>query len=67
MSLKNIIHAWKSESFRNSLSDEERALLPENPAGLIELTNAQLDQAAGGIWSSISQCHTQCSIEMGLC
>ena len=48
MSVENIIRAWKDESFRTSLSDAERALLPENPAGLIDLTAAELDAVAGG-------------------
>lgn len=51
MSHKNIIRAWKDEEFRNSLSDEERALLPTNPAGLLELTDEALDDllANGGV------------------
>jgi mersacidin/lichenicidin family type 2 lantibiotic len=48
MSHENIIRAWKDESFRNSLSEEEQSLLPENPAGLVELADEQLDVAAGG-------------------
>lgn len=48
MSHKHIIRAWKDEDFRNSLSDQERAMLPEHPAGLIELADAELEAAAGG-------------------
>lgn len=48
MSHENIIRAWKDENFRNSLSDKERALLPEHPAGLVELADSQLENAAGG-------------------
>jgi mersacidin/lichenicidin family type 2 lantibiotic len=48
MSVENIIRAWKDEHFRNSLSDAERALLPENPAGVIDLTAAELDVVEGG-------------------
>src|SRR5436309_3093556 len=48
MSLEKIIRAWKDEHFRNSLSDAERALLPEHPAGLIDLTAAELEQIMGG-------------------
>jgi mersacidin/lichenicidin family type 2 lantibiotic len=46
MSQENIIRAWKDESFRNSLSEEERALLPEHPAG--SLTDTELEKVAGG-------------------
>jgi mersacidin/lichenicidin family type 2 lantibiotic len=48
MSSNNIIRAWKDPNYRNSLSEAERAALPPNPAGLIELTDAELDGAAGG-------------------
>lgn len=41
----DIIRAWKDEEYRLSLSDAERALLPEHPAGLIDLTDADLDAA----------------------
>jgi mersacidin/lichenicidin family type 2 lantibiotic len=48
MSHENIIRAWKDEAFRNNLSDNMRSLLPSNPAGLVQLTDAELDAAAGG-------------------
>jgi mersacidin/lichenicidin family type 2 lantibiotic len=44
----NVIRAWKDEEYRNSLSAAERAALPDNPAGLLETTEAELDQAVGG-------------------
>jgi mersacidin/lichenicidin family type 2 lantibiotic len=48
MSHQDIIRAWKDEEYRNSLSESERAQLPENPAGLIELADSQLEAVAGG-------------------
>jgi mersacidin/lichenicidin family type 2 lantibiotic len=48
MSHLDIIRAWKDEEYRLSLSDAERTQLPDNPAGLIELTDAQLGAVAGG-------------------
>ncbi|NJK52943.1 MAG: mersacidin/lichenicidin family type 2 lantibiotic [Leptolyngbyaceae cyanobacterium SU_3_3] len=45
---ENIIRAWKDTSFRDGLSDVERSLLPENPAGLMQLRDDQLNAAAGG-------------------
>jgi len=48
MSNMNIIRAWKDEDYRLSLSEAERALLPEHPAGLIELSGAEMDGVAGG-------------------
>jgi len=44
----DIIRAWKDEGYRNSLSESERAALPENPAGLIALTDEELGAVAGG-------------------
>ena len=46
----NIVRAWKDEFYRQSLSDEERAQMPENPVGELELTDAELGSvfAAGG-------------------
>ncbi len=49
MSNENIIRAWKDENFRNSLSEQERALLPENPAGMSELSDEALKTIAGGL------------------
>lgn len=48
MSHENIIRAWKDENYRQSLTEEEQSLLPANPAGMLELTDAQLGNAAGG-------------------
>jgi mersacidin/lichenicidin family type 2 lantibiotic len=48
MSVEKIIRAWKDESFRHTLSAAERALLPEHPAGLIDLTAAELDALTAG-------------------
>jgi mersacidin/lichenicidin family type 2 lantibiotic len=48
----NVIRAWKDEEYRNSLSEAERAALPDNPAGLAELAETDLDKDVGGafIW-----------------
>ncbi|MBD2593608.1 mersacidin/lichenicidin family type 2 lantibiotic [Nostoc spongiaeforme FACHB-130] len=48
MSNFDIIRAWKDEDYRNSLSDEQRSQLPENPAGLVELTNTSMETVVGG-------------------
>jgi mersacidin/lichenicidin family type 2 lantibiotic len=48
MSELSIIRAWKDEGFRRSLGEAERARLPEHPAGLIDLTDAELDLTSGG-------------------
>ena len=48
MSKQKIIRAWKDPAYRRGLSATERAALPEHPAGLIELTEAQLRAIDGG-------------------
>lgn len=44
----DIVKAWKDEAYRSSLSDAERAMLPENPAGVVELSDEELEGIAGG-------------------
>ena len=48
MSKKDVVRAWKDAEYRNSLTAEELAALPENPAGATELPDAELENAAGG-------------------
>lgn len=48
MSMDNIIRAWKDEEYRLSLSGDERALLPESPAGTVTLPDSALDSVGGG-------------------
>lgn len=63
MSHENIIRAWKDTDFRNSLSDKERELLPEHPAGVVELTDTELGAAVGGRPLSYGGCpnSTECT------
>jgi mersacidin/lichenicidin family type 2 lantibiotic len=53
MSNFDIIRAWKDEEFRNSLSEEQLKQLPENPAGVLELSDEEMEALAGGKGSSI--------------
>jgi mersacidin/lichenicidin family type 2 lantibiotic len=48
LNVQDIIRAWKDKSFRDSLSEEQRAQLPDNPAGLVEIDDEQLVYVAGG-------------------
>ncbi len=48
MSKLDVIRAWKDEEYRESLTEEERRLLPEHPAGMIELGDAELEGVGGG-------------------
>ena len=53
--MSNIVRAWKDAAYRESLSAEEQAMLPENPAGAFELTDAELETVYGawgcGAWT----------------
>jgi mersacidin/lichenicidin family type 2 lantibiotic len=48
MSRQDIIRAWKDAEYRSGLTAADCAQLPDHPAGVIELTDAELDTATGG-------------------
>src|SRR5262245_60672905 len=59
MSKQQIIRAWKDENYRLSLSQAERAALPENPVGrldLDELTAAEMAEIDGGYVLQSQEC-----------
>jgi mersacidin/lichenicidin family type 2 lantibiotic len=43
----DLVRFWKDPAYRSTLSNRQRAELPANPAGLIELTDAELKEASG--------------------
>lgn len=43
----DVIRAWKDESYRDSLAAEDRNALPESPGNMGELSDDQLETAAG--------------------
>lgn len=44
----DIVRAWKDESYRLNLSGEQLSQLPANPAGDLELSDADLGAVYGG-------------------
>ena len=56
LTVSEIIRAWKDKQFHDSLNEEQRAQLPANPAGLVEIDDEQLVQVAGGAWNTYA-CH----------
>ena len=48
MKSEEIVRSWKDEDYRFNLSGAERSQLPDHPAGLIELTDAELNVVDGG-------------------
>ena len=60
MSSRKTVRAWEDPEYRGSLSAAELADLPENPAGVIELTEAELGHVMGGAQSGNSVgCNTK--------
>jgi mersacidin/lichenicidin family type 2 lantibiotic len=55
MNPEQIVRSWKNEDYRLSLSVDEQALLPENPAGLIELSDEDLLGIGGGDDGGVSK------------
>ena len=75
MSNADIIRIWKDVEYRNSLSPEEQAAFPENPAGIIELSDDELIRTSGAGTASDASlgccpntdsltCSVQCSLEI---
>jgi mersacidin/lichenicidin family type 2 lantibiotic len=52
----DIARAWKEGEYRRSLSDQALAQLPENPAGIVKLTDAELGAVEGGMPPSCDDC-----------
>ena len=48
MSTEMAIRSWKDPMYRTGLSAADAATLPENPAGLVELSDAELMELTGG-------------------
>lgn len=39
-----VIQAWKDENYRDGLTAEQRAQLPEHPAGAVEVLGSALEE-----------------------
>jgi mersacidin/lichenicidin family type 2 lantibiotic len=48
MTNQEVVRCWKDEDYLLKLSSQERAFLPDNPAGLTELTDEDLLDVDGG-------------------
>jgi mersacidin/lichenicidin family type 2 lantibiotic len=45
----DVVRAWKDPEYRKSLTAEQLASLPPNPAGAGELSDGELNKTAGGL------------------
>jgi mersacidin/lichenicidin family type 2 lantibiotic len=61
MSRFDVIRAWKDKAFRQNLSDADRARLPDNPAGSVELTETEAAAVVGQLANvcCTGACHSQ--------
>src|SRR5262245_29682770 len=57
MAHPDIIRAWKDPEYRLGLSAAEQARLPDSPAGAVELTDDELNAAAGGTSVVTDDCY----------
>jgi len=62
MTRETIIRAWKDPTFRDSLTPEERAALPESPSGaaMTELDDAEIASAMGGVGALLFETDELC-------
>ena len=68
MSIDNIIRAWKDPVYRNSLSENQRALLPPNPAGTISASKGSTTRTELPKTSNPIACTGMCSLNhTGIC
>jgi mersacidin/lichenicidin family type 2 lantibiotic len=51
MTIKDVIRAWKDSTYRNTLSEEQLAMLPTNPIG-DALTEEELLNITGGMMNT---------------
>lgn len=58
MKKKDIIRAWRDGEYYASLSEEQRAALPDNPAALPEIDDDVLNTVTGGCSWGTTTCPT---------
>lgn len=45
----DVIRAWRDEEYRDSLTEQERSSLPENPAGMATVDDSALRSVGGAV------------------
>jgi mersacidin/lichenicidin family type 2 lantibiotic len=53
MSKLDVILAWRDAEYRVDLGESQQAILPDNPAGALDLSDLDLASVAGGTWTQI--------------
>lgn len=63
MKKETVIRAWRDEEFRRSLTDRERAMLPDHPAGLPSVMDDEtLASVTGGCGTFNESCMNTSSL-----
>ena len=52
----DVIRAWRDEEYRDSLTEQERSSLPENPAGMATVDDSALRSVSGAV--TLDRCTT---------
>jgi mersacidin/lichenicidin family type 2 lantibiotic len=60
MKKDEIIRAWRDPDYFFALSDEQRSGLPENPAGMVELSDEALTHVLGATGCATCADTTEC-------
>lgn len=50
MNTVDVIRAWRDAEYADSLTLEQRASLPEHPAGAVEVTEKELNNSIASLW-----------------
>lgn len=62
-SVDDIVRAWTDPKYRASLSSEQLAKLPPNPAGSSGMSDEELKSVAGGLAAQTCYMKTTCRIQ----
>ena len=66
-----VIKAWRDPEFRVDLTSEQRAALPSHPAGIVEISDTEMESAAGATtyfcFLTFSYCITEAMSCYGSC
>lgn len=60
MSSHQIVRAWRDHEYWLSLTETDRAQVPENPAGLVELMDVELEHVTGQT-HAFTHCFASCT------
>jgi mersacidin/lichenicidin family type 2 lantibiotic len=63
MSNSDIIRAWKDDNYLDTLSEQQRSQLPAHPAGIVELSDEDMENFAGGANFSANGGAGDCTVQ----